>query len=120
MKDGTIQNRILRTLKELAEPPAAEPQAKAKERIRIANPPPGYPNVVGMKHALRWVKQKKAEFVGGVLSLSPSMRQTLIRTIRPARFSGGTGYDEISRPMTEVEVRNLPMLRPLSRTGRRR
>jgi len=68
-------------------PAAAEQKPDRKSRIRIANPPPAFPEWISLKHAARWGKQRNAEFViPGVVSLKPQFRKVLVRSMKPGNL----------------------------------
>lgn len=75
---------------------------------------------MSLKHALRLVKQGRAEWVGeGRIRLSAKHRLVLERLANGRPYVEGGGYDEVSRHMTEQEQRNLPLIKPPSRPTRR-
>lgn len=123
MEDPNEAGAAAAPIAETADTPPADSATEVparNQKVRIANPPPGYPNFVGLKHAMRWAKQRRAVWVGDVLSLAPNFRKILGRSFRPGSCSDGDGYDQVRRPLTETEKRNLPLVRPPQRPRRHR
>ena len=84
-------------------------------RVRITNPAPGQAPFVGLKRAAKWVKTRKAVWVGDRLKLDASFRDVIRRQLAHGPQVPGCGYDEVRRPLTEQEKRHLPMIPPRGR-----
>jgi len=79
--------------------------------IKILNPAPGTATHLGYKHALRYVKQKRAEWAGShaIRFLPESHRH------QSALKQSAIGYDADHRIRTRSELKHVPVAGDLDR-----